>query len=302
MDNSVLHWFVSLTIFSLMLALGLNNSFAQMTSIWRQPGLLLRSLLAVVILVPAVVILLLRMFALPPAVATGLAVLAAAPGAPLTSQRSQMAGGDPAYSASLQLTLALLAPLITPLVLAVFCALFGLLIQGVALIQVARQVAQVTFLPVAIGLLLQQFASELVQVLRKPALVLAKILFVLLLLVLVVLLLFTTQLRAMLAVGGWPIVAILLMVIVSLAIGHLLGGPRREQRSALATACIARNFGLALFIAELSEQGQQFVPTLFAYLILGGLLAVPYAVWRRRAVGGRESFSGDRASINDRKS
>ncbi len=72
------------------------------------------------------------------------------------------------------------------------------------------------------------------------------------------------------------------MVMVSLAIGHLLGGPRRDQRSALATACIARNIGLALFIAELSYYGQHLVPTILTYMILGGLLAIPYAVWSKR--------------------
>ena len=127
-----------------------------------------------------VVLLLLWAFDLPPAVATGLAVLAAAPGAPLTYKRSQMAGGEPTYTASLQLTLALLAVGITPAILALFRALFELLIGGVTLFQVARQVAQVTFLPVMIGLSLQQFAPRLAEVLRKPVRVLANILFILL--------------------------------------------------------------------------------------------------------------------------
>jgi BASS family bile acid:Na+ symporter len=282
MDNPILLYFVSLTIFTLMFALGVNHSFEQLTSLWRRPGLLLRSLVAVVFLVPMVVLLLLWVFDLPPAVATGLAVLAAAPGAPLTYKRSQMAGGDPTYTASLQLTLALLTVGITPVILAMFSSLFELLFKGVTLFQVARQVAQVTFLPVIIGLSLQQFAPRLAEVLRKPVRMLANILFILLLLMLVLLLAFVPELRAMLHVGGLSMVAILLMVVVSLTIGHLLGGPRRDQRSTLATACIARNVGLALFIAELSDYGQHLIPTLLTYMILGGLLAVPYAVWSKR--------------------
>jgi bile acid:Na+ symporter, BASS family len=282
MDFPILLYFVSLTIFTLMFALGVNHSFEELTYLWRQPGLLLRSLIAVVLLVPMVVVLLLWVFDLPPAMATGLGVLAAAPGAPLTYKRSQMAGGDPAYTASLQLTLALLAVGITPLTLALFSSLFDVVIEGVTLFQVARQVAQVTFLPVIIGLSFKQLAPRLAEVLRKPVFVLANILFILLLLMLILLLAFAPKLRAMLHVGGIAMVAILLMVVVSLAIGHLLGGPRRNQRSALATACIARNIGLALFIAELSDYGQHFIPTLLTYMILGGLLAVPYAVWSKR--------------------
>ena len=281
MDHPILLYFVSLTIFTLMFALGVNHSFEQLTSLWRRPGLLLRSLLAVVVLVPLVVVLLLWVFDLPPAAATGLALLAAAPGAPLTYKRSQMAGGDPAYTASLQLTLALLAVGITPVILAMFSSLFGIVIEGVTFFQVARQVAQVTFLPVIIGLSLKQFAPRLAEVLRQPASVLANILFILLLLMLVLLLALVPELRALLNLGGLATVAILLMVAVSLTIGHLLGGPRRDQRSALATACIARNLGLALFIAELSDYGQHFIPTILTYMILGGLLAVPYAIWSK---------------------
>jgi BASS family bile acid:Na+ symporter len=282
MDNPILLYFVSLTIFTLMLSLGVNHSFEQLTSLWRRPGLLLRSLLAVVFLVPLVVVLLLWVFDLPPAAATGLALLAAAPGAPLTYKRSQMAGGDPTYSASLQLTLALLAVVITPVILAMFYTRFELVTERVTLFQVARQVAQVTFLPVIIGLSLKQFAPRLAEVLRKPVSMLANILFILLLLLLVLLLALVPKLRAMLNVGGLPMVAILIMVAVSLTIGHLLGGPRRDQRSTLATACIARNVGLALFIAGLSDYGQHFIPTLLTYMILGGLLAIPYAVWSKR--------------------
>ena len=82
--------------------------------------------------------------------------------------------------------------------------------------------------------------------------------------------------------GGLPTAAIIIMVGSSLAIGHLLGGPSREQRSALAIASIARNVGLALFIAARSDYGQDFIPTLLTYMILGGLLAVPYSVWSKR--------------------
>jgi bile acid:Na+ symporter, BASS family len=282
MDNHILLYFVSLTIFALMLALGINHSFEQLVSLWRRPGLLLRSLVAVVFLVPMVVLLLLWVFDLPPAVATGLAVLAAAPGAPLTYKRSQMAGGEPTYTASLQLTLALLAVGITSAILAMFSSLFELVIEGVTLFQVARQVAQVTFLPVMIGLSVQQFAPRIAEVLRKPVRLLADILFILLLLMLVLLLTLVPELRAMLNVGWLSMLAIVLMLLFSLTIGHLLGGPRRDQRSALATACIARNVGLALFLGELSEYGQHFIPTILAYMILGGLLAVPYAVWSKR--------------------
>ncbi|MGB7920982.1 MAG: hypothetical protein WCF40_13075 [Desulfobacterales bacterium] len=92
MDNAILLKFVSVTIFSLMFAIGVNHSFEHLTTLWRRPQLLLRSLLAVIGLVPLVVVVLLWLFDLPPAVATGLAVLAAAPGAPLSLAGSPRSG------------------------------------------------------------------------------------------------------------------------------------------------------------------------------------------------------------------
>ena len=282
MDNPIILHFVSLTVFILMFAIGVNHSFEQLISLWRRPALLLRSLLSVIVVVPMVVGVLLWVFDLTPAVATGLAVLAAAPGAPLTTKRSQMAGGDSTYSASLQLTLALLAVVITPLILAIFYALFDLATERVTPFQVALQVAEVTFLPVIIGLLIQHFAPGAAERIGKPVRVLANVLFILLFVVLIVLLAVAPQLRAMLHFWGLPMAAILIMVVVSLASGHLLGGPSREQRSALAIASIARNVGLALFIAGLSDYGQNFIPTVLTYMILGALLAVPYGVWSKR--------------------
>jgi bile acid:Na+ symporter, BASS family len=282
MDNPILLMFVTVTIFSLMLAMGVSHSFQQLTSLWRRPALLLRSLLAVIVLVPLVVGLLLWVSNLSPGVATGLAVLAAAPGAPLTYKRSQMAGGDPTYTASLQLTLALLAVVITPLMLAIFSALFELPGLRLTSLEVARQVAQVTFFPVITGLLIQRFAPRLADVIGNSLRMLANILFIVLFVMLIILLVLSPDLRMMVNLGGLPSVVIIIMVAGSLAIGHLLGGPSREQRSVLAIASVARNVGLALFIAELSTYAQNFIPTLLTYMILGALLAVPYSVWSKR--------------------
>jgi BASS family bile acid:Na+ symporter len=282
MDNPALLMYVRITIFVLMFAMGVNNSVRELISLWRRPALLIRSLIAVVVLVPLVAGLLLWLFDLPVGVATGLAVLAAAPGAPLTTKRSQMAGGDATYAASLQLTLGLLAVAITPLTLALYYGLFELATERVTPFQVALQVAQVSFLPVVLGLLLQRIVPRFVGAIRKPVNVLANVLFLLLFVLLIVLLALVSSFRAMLRIGPLGYAAILNMVAVSLTIGHLLGGPSRTHRSTLAIASIARNVGLALFIANLSDYGQRFIPTLLTYMILGAIVAIPYGIWSKR--------------------
>jgi bile acid:Na+ symporter, BASS family len=183
---------------------------------------------------------------------------------------------------NLQLTLALLAVVVTPLTLAVFFSIFDLVIDRVAPLDVARQVAQVTFLPVIAGFLLRYFLPAFAERIGNPLRILGNILLVILLLLAVVVLAIAPDLRMMLNLG-WPAtMAIVLMVALSLASGHFLGGPTQEKRTALAITSIARNFGLALFIAGLSDYGQEFVPTLVTYLLLGGVLSMPYMIWSKR--------------------
>ena len=280
MDNPLILNFVTITIFTLMLAIGVNLSLQNLFSLCRRPVLLLRVLLAVVVLVPLVVIILLRLFALPSGVATGLALLAAAPGAPLTTKRSQMAGGKFPHSASLQLTMALLAVLITPITLAIFYALFDLEIERVVVsqvFQVFQQVVRVQFLPVILGLLIQKFSPKIADSIGKPLIAIANILFLFLLILLIV-----PGFRLMLQIGILPLVAIAILLVISLTIGHLLGGSEVDKRSALAIACIARNIGLAMYIAVLSDVQKQVIPTLISYAILGALVAIPYSTWSKR--------------------
>lgn len=277
MDHPTLLLLVKVTIFTHMFAIGVNRSFHELISLWSRPGLLLRSLLAVLVLVPLLVLLLLTWLDLPLAVVTGLAVLAAAPGAPLTHKRTRMAGGSVPYSASLQLTLALFAVLITPLTLAIFYALFDIQTESVTTLEVARQVATVQLLPVCLGLAVQRFGPKVSATIGHPLNLVANILFLALVLFALI-----PGAHMTATLGGLPIVAIVVMVVVSLIIGHMLGGPLLEERFDLAIASIARNIGLALFITTLSGVEKEIIPTILAYLILGSVVAIPYSLWGKR--------------------
>ena len=292
MAHPILSIFVKITIFTLMLSLGISQSFAELRSLWNRPGSLLRSLLAVLVMFPLVVFILLRLFDVSQEVATGLAVLAAVPGAPLTYKRAAMAGGQPIYSASLQLTLALLAILITPITLSIFYALFELDVEKVSVFEVAKQIALVQFLPISIGLLLQKIRPTFVTTISKPLGILANVFFLLM----VGILLFPI-IKLVLQVGVLPLVVILILVTVSLTIGYLLGSPSlfrqgstlaKDERAALAIATIARNLGLAVLVVQISGVQKAILPTLLAYTILGALVAVPFSLWSKRQIAQAE--------------
>ena len=285
MEHPILGIFIKITLFTLMLALGVGQSFEHLRSLWSRPGPLLRSLLAVLVAFPLLVIILLRLFNLPPEVVTGLIILAAAPGAPLTFKRTAMAGGNPIYSASLQLTLASLAILTTPIVLSILYAFFQLDIEKIRIFEVAKQVALVQFLPIGIGVLIQKIRPNFAAIISKPLGILANVLFF----VLIGVLLFPA-IKLVLQVGAIPIVAIAILVAASLAIGYFLGHPSLhrvsalvlDERSALAVATIARNLGLAVLIANVSDVQKAVLPTLLAYTLVGALVAIPFSLWSKR--------------------
>lgn len=277
MHNPLILMLVTVTIFFLMLALGSKLSVENILSFWRKPASVFRALLAVSLLVPLEVILLMKFFHLPPEVRIGLALLAAAPGAPLSTKRSQIAGGSLGYAASLQLTLAILAVFVTPSTLAIFAFLFADISQKVAILDVARQVIMVQILPVSLGLFINKFAPTFAQRIAQPLTLMADSLFLGL-----VILACIFGLPLLYKLWVLPLGAIAIMVIASLGIGHALGRLDHDTRSTLAIFCVARNFGLALFIAILNHVEQQVIPTLVAYLILGTCICVPYSIWNKR--------------------
>lgn len=277
MNPLFLQILVKATIFSLMLSTGVNLSLEKMLSFWQKPALLFRALFAVVVLVPLVVFILLKWFQLPPEVMIGLVLLAASPGAPLTTKRSQMAGARFRYSASLQLTLALLAVMITPITLNIFAVSFQEISGQVKILEVAKQVVMVQFLPIVLGLLLQKYGAKYAEAIARPLTIISNGLFVVL-----IILASIVGLPLMFKLWGLPLVAIAVIVILSLGIGHILGGPDQERQSVVAISCIARNVGLALFIAVLNNVEKQVVPTLISYLVLGSVFGILYSIWYKR--------------------
>lgn len=279
-------------IFILMLSLGVSQSLRDLGAFWRRHGSLLRSLLSVVVLFPLVVFVLLKLVNVPSGVASGLAILAAVPGAPVTYKRSALAGGNPVYTASLHLTLAILTIFVTPLILYLFYNQFELNMErGVRLLEVAEQVAVVQFLPIGIGLLLQKLAANFVEKIRKPLNQIAQLAFLLLLGIFLFPLILWSVIQLVWPIGWRALALMAALVVIALVLGYLLGGATRfrpgqalvnSERAALAIATIARNLGLALLIADLSGDAASILPTILGYALVSVAIAVPFSIWSKR--------------------
>jgi BASS family bile acid:Na+ symporter len=86
-------------------------------------------------------------------------------------------------------------------------------------------------------------------------------------------------------IGDGTLVAIAVATILGLAVGHVLGGPRPEDRSVLALATAARHPAVAIAIAAASFPEQKLVSAaVLLSLVVGSLASVPYVAWRRKSL------------------
>lgn len=280
--SQILFIFTGNVIFAQMFIVGQQLARCSSLDILHRLQPLWRSLAPVLLLVPLATFSLIVLLRPPPAVTLGLAILAAAPGAPVTTRRAEAAGADIGYVSVLQLTLALVAPAFSPATLGLFDWAFDISPPAITPGTVARQVAIVTFVPAALGWLLSRFAPEFSQRYDLVFSRVAKALFVALLIVVLLALIFVPELRAMLLIGWTGGLAVLSVAALAIVFGHTFGGKRADRRSGLAIATVARNLGLALYIAELSPASVAAIPTIMTYALAGFLLAFPYAKWIRR--------------------
>lgn len=280
LDSKVLQALTALTIFLLMLTLGVKTPLSALGSLWQQPSLLARSLFSALVLFPLGASFIGYLFlkdlpgALP--IALGLVVLASSPGPPLLTTRASMAGGNLAIATSLQVTLATLAIVTTPLTLLVFTLIFAQVETSAPFLLIAKQVLTVQFLPLGLGLLIRIVSRDLAANLSELLTIVANTLFVVLLVFLLGFSVVTIP-----TVPWQGLAAIVFTVLLGLACGHLLGGPDLATRSSIATGTIARNAGLALFLLAANGVAQG-IPTIIAYMVVGSLTALPYNVWAKK--------------------
>lgn len=270
--------FTGFVVFAQMYGLGTRQTPGTFRHLLANWSLLFRSFVSILLVVPLVTATLIAFLPLPVYVATGLAILASSPGAPLTTRRSEAAGADFEFVSALQLFVALLAVLYTPLALAAFASIHEIEIEPVAHGSVALQVGMVTLLPASLGWLSALLVPRLRNRHNRIVAVLSKGLYLLFLLALLLALVFVPDLRNSMAIGWSAAGAIVLICVIALVSGFVLGGPDRKRRSGLAVATIARNIGLALFIAELSESTYAAIPTILLFAVTGVCIALPASV------------------------
>jgi BASS family bile acid:Na+ symporter len=273
---SLLPLVIRTSLVLMVVGLGLGASPGDVLYLVRRPALLLRSLLAMNVIVPLVAAALASVFALNPAIKIALVALAISPIPPALPKKQLGAGGGASYIVGLLVTAAALSIVFVPLALDVLGRMFhGELRPATA--AVARLVAAGILMPLAVGLLVHWVAPVFAERISGRVTLVGSIL----LLLGVLPILITALPTAASLVGNGTLAALAALVLAGLGAGHLLGGPVAEHRVVLALAAASRHPGIALAIAgaNFPDQRKPVIAAVVLYLIVSALLSKAYLVW-----------------------
>lgn len=266
--------FLRVLVVVLVVAVGLGSTAADLTYLWRRPGLMLRSLLAMYVVVPLLALALAAVLDLPPWVDVALLVLAISAGAPLVPRKLRWLDND-AYVFSLAVTSSLLAIVTVPAWAALVAPLYGTTSQ-LRPAQLAPIVAKSFLAPLALGMLLRLPLRSTADRLSERILSLGGVALAVCGLVLLV------GHGQLLVEAGWGLLVSLMVIAFSaLAVGHIAGGPDPETRTALAVCCATRHVGIAVLVAASLSEPRTTV-LVAAYIVTSAAVSIPYLVWRRR--------------------
>jgi BASS family bile acid:Na+ symporter len=87
--------------------------------------------------------------------------------------------------------------------------------------------------------------------------------------------------RMALIIREGTLLAIAIISMCGLAVGHLLGGPDEDDRTVLAFATVSRHPGVAVAIAALTREPLAPIGVLLA-VVVNEVAVVPYRWWRQR--------------------
>jgi BASS family bile acid:Na+ symporter len=271
---------VQVSMMLIMFAVALEGSFADIAYLWRKPGLLVRSLLAMNVAMPLFAVALAALFDLKQAVAVVLFGLALAPVPPILPKKELKAGGRQPYVLGLLSASALFSIVFVPAA----AHLAGLVYHrpvDITPLTMARIVATSMLLPLLAGLATRRLGPRLAARAAAPLSIAGTLLLVLAFLPV----LFGAWHAIVALFGDLTLVAIVAFTIVGLAIGHALGGPDPDERTVLALATSSRHPAIAVAVAHNFPDRPALLAAVLLSLLVGAVVCGPYVKWRGRVRG-----------------
>ena len=264
------------SIMLIVFALGTRSTLEDALWLVRRPARLLRSMIPIYAVVPAAAILLCASFNIDPAVKVAIIALSVSPLPPLLPGKQEGAGAEHQYALSLLVSAAVLSLVLTPLLLSLAARSFGIQ-AGIGADAIARTLGMTLAAPLLVGIAVRHWAPAAAGRLGGIAGTLGKAM-----LALGALALIAASWRTMLdLLGNGTVLAIIAIVLVGLAAGHLLAGGTKADRSALALAASSRHPGIAIAIASTNfvHLGKSPVAAVALFLVVNAVVTLAYLKW-----------------------
>jgi BASS family bile acid:Na+ symporter len=279
--DQLINILVTITLFEMMVAIGLSVTFVDLVGVARNLRLITRAALANYVCVPAATIGLLMLFSAQPMVAAGFLILAVCPGAPYGPPFAAIAKAKLDVAVGLMVILAGSSAIIAPILLHYLLPLVsGNESLRIDATKILTTLLVTQLLPLCIGVAVRQKRPLLADRLQKPADLVSKLLnLVAVGMILVVHFQLLTEIRLRGFVG------MLALLVASWVAGWLLGGPVNDTRKTMTLTTSLRNVGVGLVIATGAFAGTAAVTATLAYglfEVVGSLLLA--LAWGRQAI------------------
>ena len=281
---------LQVSIFCTVFGFGLKTTTDDLMYLIRRPGLLLRSLIAVFVIMPVIAVTLVRLFDFRHVVEVALVALSISPVPPLLPRRELKAGGQDSYGLGLMAILALLSIAVIPLAAAVLERVFGHPLS-VAPGAVTVLAFKTVLLPLAVGMIVHAAVPGLAEKIEKPVAVGANVLLSLGAIVFLVTL--APALWAL--IGQGTLVALTLFAVAGLIVGHFMGGPEPSHSVVLALSSACRHPAIAIAIAAAAFPHEHFGAPIILYLLVGVIVGIPYIAYVRKSADWHHEAEGHHA-------
>jgi BASS family bile acid:Na+ symporter len=270
----------------MVFCIGLHARLEDVAELLRRPGLVVRSLLAMNVIMPAVAVLIALAFDLDRPLKVALIALSVSPVPPILPGTQLKAGGRESYVVGLLVLASLVSIAFVPAAAAVIGRIFGEQVHT-APGAIAGVVVTSVLAPLAAGIVLRRLAPSFAARMAHPLSMIATV--ILGVAFLPVLLRIWPAIVG--SVGNFSLVTLIVFVVIGLGVGHVLGGPDTEDRTVLALATASRHPAVALAVAHDTAELLPVLGIVLIVLVAGAALGQVYAKWVGRA---RTGPSADR--------
>ena len=264
----VIDVFLPLALAFIMFALGLGLTGNDFLRVAKQPRDFFVGAFSQIILLPIIAFILVKIWPIPPELAIGVMIIAAAPGGVTSNLLTSFAKGDVALSISLTAIISLLSVITIPFIVLTAVGLLAdsSITQDISLIGMARDMFLIVTVPVILGLLFRRFASGIASTFEPIAKKISTVLFVLVLLGAI-----AAERENVVSYFAQAGLITLVLNVVMMVVAYLLAqslASGTKQKKCITIECGLQNGTLAIFVATSIFGGGMYVIPAATYSLI----------------------------------